>query len=269
MSINTPLELLGLNTTEIKAYTALLQMGSGTIQEIVQKTHLKRTTTYSVLENLMQKNLVVLVKKGNKREYFAEDPRKIFSLLEKQEKELHEKKHSMIEALPELASMYNAHAIKPKVKFYESEEAVKEAFYEPLEMPTGSANLVFTNSDELDTPFMHDAVIDFMDKRTAKKIYNRSIAEDTPFLRSIQTNDNKQFRNMILIDPEKYPAVDRINIYGNKVSIISFKNKMVLTMESESVAQTFRSLFELAWIGAQKVGKPSPDPYVPPKKERS
>jgi len=64
MSFNTPLELLGLNGTEIKAYTALLQMGSGTIQEIVQKTHLKRTTTYSVLENLMQKSLVVLVKKG-------------------------------------------------------------------------------------------------------------------------------------------------------------------------------------------------------------
>ena len=266
MSFNTPLELLGLNGTEIKAYTALLQMGSGTIQEIVQKTHLKRTTTYSVLENLMQKSLVVLVKKGNKREYFAEDPKKIFYLLEKQERELHEKKHSMLEALPELASMYNAHAVKPKVRFYEGEDAVKEAFYEPLELPKGSGTLVFTNSDELGTPFMHDSVIDFMDKRTDKKIYNRSIAEDTEFLEEIQDHDKEQLRDMTLIDPKKYPAVDRINIYGNKVSIISFKNKMVLTMESESVAQTFRSLFELAWIGAQKVGKPSPNPYVPPKK---
>jgi len=148
----------------------------------------------------------------------------------------------------------------------EEPDAVKEAFYEPLEMPKGSGTLVLTNSVELGTPFMHDSVIDFMDKRTDKKIYNRSIAEDTEFLEEIQDHDKEQLRDMTLIDPKKYPAVDRINIYGNKVSIISFKNKMVLTMESESVAQTFRSLFELAWIGAQKVGKPSPNPYVPPKK---
>jgi sugar-specific transcriptional regulator TrmB len=267
MDYKSSLFSLGLNPTEIQAYTQLLDMGSGTIQEIVHRTGLKRTTTYSVLENLMQKRLVTLVEKDNKREYFAENPKKIADILEDGEKELRRKKQLMLDALPELASMYNAHAKKPKVRFYEGEDAVKAAFYEPLDLPAKSETLVFSNADELDSPFMHDAVIDFMGKRTAKKILNRSIAEDSPFMEETQKNDKAQYRDMTLIDPKKFPAADRINIYGNKVSIISFKNKMVLSVESESIASTFRSLFELAWIGSQKVGKPSANPYIPPKQK--
>jgi len=263
MNINLPLEILGLNYTEMKAYTTLLQMGSGTIQEIVHKAGIKRTTTYSVLENLIQKKLVLLVEKGGKREYFAEDPKKIGSLFEAQEKELNKKKQRMLEMLPELSSMYNAHATKPKISFYEGEEAIKSAFDETLELPAGSEILSYTNSEELTAKYMHEFILDYMEKRTLKKISNRAIAEDSPFVRKVQKKDKAQLRDMILVNSQKYPCADRINIYGDKVSIISFKNKLVLTMESESVAKTFGSLFELAWLGAQKVGKLSPNPYLP------
>jgi sugar-specific transcriptional regulator TrmB len=255
MNTNLPLEILGLNYTEMKAYTTLLQMGSGTIGEIVHKAGIKRTTTYSVLENLIQKKLVSLIEKSGKREYRAEDPKKIPGLFESQEKELTKKKQRMLEMLPELSSMYNAHATKPKISFYEGEEAIKSAFDETLELPEGSEVLSYTNSEELTADYMQEFVLDYMEQRTRKKISNRAIAEDSPFVRKVQKEDKAQLRNMILVDPKKYPCADRINIYGNKVSIISFKNKLVVTVESESVAKTFNSLFELAWLGAQKTGK--------------
>jgi len=266
MDYPTSLKLLDLNDTEIKAYMSLLQIGSGTIQDIVLATHIKRTTAYSVLQNLIQKGLITVVTKNKKKIYSAENPKKITHLLEKEQENLDTKKQQLKEAIPELASVYNAHINKPKVRFYEGAEAVIDTFNEPLDLPKNSETLVFSNSDELETDFMKDAVIDFMDKRTEKKILNRSIAENTKFLKEIQDNDKKQYRDMTLIDHKKYPALDRINIYGNKVSIISFKNKFALTLESKSVAKTFKSLYELAWIGAEKVGKPSPKPYIPPKK---
>lgn len=258
MNLENILNNLGLSKNEAKIYLAALEMGVSPAQDIARKAGIIRTTGYSILEQLVKKKLAHKTKEKNKTRYIAEDPKNLNKRFEDYQKELEKK-------LPELQAIYNRQEVKPQIRFYEGEDAVKTAFYEPLDQAEYSDSLVFSNSEELNTEFMHDIVIDFMEKRTAKKIYNRSLAEDTSFLRDIQKNDKKQFRNMILIDSKKYPCIDRINIYGKKVSIISFKNKMVFTIESESVVRTFRSLFELAWAGAQKLGKVSPDPYIPKK----
>ncbi|MFH1749868.1 MAG: helix-turn-helix domain-containing protein [bacterium] len=266
MDYTLALEQFGLNKKEIKIYTTLLQMGSGTIQEIVRKTKIKRTTTYSVLENLMQKNLVVLVEKGKKREYFVEDPKKIISLLESKEKDLSEKKKRLIEALPEIKSLYNIHAKKPKIRFFEGEKAIKQAFEESLDLPKGSEILACYTTEELIKMFMNDYITSYIDQRIAKGITQRAIAEDSKFLEDFQKKDKKQLRNLVLVNPKKFPFTDQISIYGNKMFIASFKDLIAIIIESEPVVNTYRSLFELAWAEAQKLGKKSQNPYIPPKK---
>lgn len=42
-------------------------------------------------------------------------------------------------------------------------------------------------------------------------------------------------------------------IYDNKVAIFSFKKRFAVVVESEDLANSFRSLFELAWKSAQQI----------------
>ena len=77
MDIKTSLEQLGLKDRQIEIYLALLQMGEATIQEIAAKTKIKRTTVYSVLDNLVSKGLVTFIDKDWHRAYFAENPKKV------------------------------------------------------------------------------------------------------------------------------------------------------------------------------------------------
>lgn len=46
-----------------------------------------------------------------------------------------------------------------------------------------------------------------------------------------------------------------INIFANKLAIISFKEQMGVIIESADVAKTQRAIFELAWLGAKNIKK--------------
>ena len=62
---------------------------------------------------------------------------------------------------------------------------------------------------------------------------------------------------MRTIPKEDFPWKGDITIYGiNKVSIINFSEKQLsgIIIESETIHQMMRMIFELAWKGAKKVG---------------
>jgi len=53
--INKILRNLGLNEKEAKIYLACLELGSATVQEVAQKSSIKRTNIYNLLGSLKKK----------------------------------------------------------------------------------------------------------------------------------------------------------------------------------------------------------------------
>jgi len=252
MDIATVLQAVGLNENQVAVYITLLQMGSGEIQDIARKSGVKRTTAYSVLDVLMQEGLVSFVQKGAHREYFAEDPRKLPKLLEEEKRRLNRKQERITEALPELASLYNAHATKPKIRFYEGIDGIKQMFEETLELKSGTEMLAFSSAESIHE-YLRDYVPYYLEQRVAKGIRQRAIAEDSPEAREHQKNDAKELRQTRLVDREQFPFSNEINIFGNKVMIASYKDLLGVIIESVEVARTQKAIFELAWIGAGSV----------------
>ena len=74
MKLINQLEKIGLNKKQAEVYLACLEIGFSTAQNIAQKTTIKRTTVYDILEHLIKQNLVTQTIKGKKRFYVAEDP---------------------------------------------------------------------------------------------------------------------------------------------------------------------------------------------------
>lgn len=243
------MEEIGLEEKPARVYLATLSLGGDVASSIAQKAGVERVNTYYILEQLTSDGLVYTAELEGKRIYVAHSPKK---LVAKEEEKLKQIK-SMI---PELLSFESANEIRPKVKFYEGEEGIKELFSETLELPKGSETLAYVSYGTI-SEHLKDFVPEFPKRRAAKGITQRLIAEDTPETReNLLGNDKAELRETRLVPKDLYPfEADQINIFGNKMFIASFKDMIAMVIESETVVKSQRAIFELAWRGAEALNK--------------
>lgn len=252
-NIEQILKEYGLNDKAIEVYITLLQVGDAKVSELVSKTGVKRTTVYSILDILIDKKLVNILDKEGNRVYYAENPEILPSMLEQQVKKVENEVEKFKQLLPELTSMYNAHSSKPKIRFYEGIKGIKRIFEETLNLEENEEILAYSSAKSIHK-YLQEYVLFYLNRRIEKGIRQRCIAEISEEAKDHQKNDKKELRETILVDNDKFPFTNEINIFKNKVMIVSYRDLMGVIIESVDVAKTQRSIFELSWIGAKQVG---------------
>ncbi len=96
---------MGLTHTEANIYLSGLAAGPLTIQELAQKTKIKRPTIYHAIKTLADKGLVMEKKSGNKSRFAMSAPENIRGLLELQKEKIEERARGLDKIIPLLASM--------------------------------------------------------------------------------------------------------------------------------------------------------------------
>ncbi len=237
--LTNKLQKLGFEDKETKVYLGLLELGEGGVGEITQKSGVKRTTVYHILEDLKTKGLVSLSKKDKKTIYMAEDPRLI-------EQKLKEKQTYFQAILPELLSITNAIDKKPTIKYYESEEGIKDIYRDELKYADSELLAWWSESYGV---VGHDFFYNYyMPQRLEKKIWVRAIAPDNKLARKAKEEDEKNLRKIKIIPNTKQNSELEITLYGkSKVSIKSFEEKFGLIIESRPIYNTMKMIFEFVW----------------------
>lgn len=226
-------------------YLAVLELGSGTVIEIARKSEIKRTTVYDILMDLEKSGLIYQTTKVNKRLFVAEDPEKL-------KKKLEEKERVLGEMLPQLRSLYNIKGIKPKIKFYEGKEGLRQVYADTLNY--GGEILAFASEDVVKTLGMEWAN-DYLQKRVKKEIRVRIILPKTELIeKEFNPKDQKQLRSSKLVNPKKYPFSVEINIYGyQKIALMSAREEMGIIIEGKEIYNTLKLIFELLWDNLPEV----------------
>ena len=234
------LEQLGLSEKEARIYLAVLELGEANIQKIAQKSVIKRTTVYDVINSLKEKRLLTEISKRKKTIFTAEDPRKL-------DNQLDEKKEILKRILPELLSITNRLEKKPIIKFYEGDDGIKEAYKDTLNFP--DQELLAWVSPESHTSFDIKWLDEnYLPKRVAKQIWARVIASDSAEIQDYKSRDEKSLRKTKLVSADEFPFEVEINLYGkNRIAVMSFAEKMGLIIESPKLYRTLKSMFELNW----------------------
>ena len=243
MEIQSVLEQFGLKEREIKVYLACLELGSTTVLQIAKKTGLKRPTVYDILEVLKNKGLVGQSIKGKKRLIYAEEPEKLSKLLEEKEQQLQG-------IMPMLRSLYNVSGDKPKIRYFEGKEDLKNIYRDTIKYPDSELLAFVTEHaiEKLGLDFLRAYVKD----RKKHNIKVRSLAADTKHMRQVYKKTARDMmRTVRLVDAKEFPFSIEMNIYGNKVAFFSFVEEMGVIVESNDIAKNMRFLFELAWKGAK------------------
>src|SRR3989338_5287460 len=106
----TKLNELGLTSDEAKVYLAVLELGGSYVSAIAKKSRTHRVVCYKILDDLAAKGLVSSFMKNKIKYYAVENPR---TLVNQQEEKLKLAKN----LLPELFSITNALAYKPKIQY--------------------------------------------------------------------------------------------------------------------------------------------------------
>lgn len=247
------LQKLGLSDKEAKVYLSSMELGPTPVQGISKKAGVNRATTYVMIESLIERGLMSSFEKGKKRFFTAESPDQLLSILHKEELEAKEKTRQFEGILPELKILFAAAEEKPRVKFFEGVEGLKAIQDDVLK----------SKYDQLDEIVALDA--SYRTFPPATQDHRQKLIEKTKNIpvRVIYTtkkgatlSQKEGRRERRYIPPEKFPFTTDTIIYGNKLAIGTSEGKLMgVIIESKEITEALRSIFNLAWEGAEKYQK--------------
>jgi sugar-specific transcriptional regulator TrmB len=249
--INETLKNLGLTDYESKVYLALLGIGEGTSGDIIKKADIHTGKIYEILESLKNKGLISEIKKNKIRTYSATEPKRVLDYLKKKKQDVEQTEKQVLEIMPLLIEKVR-HASKKPLKFevYTGFEGFKTAILKEIEKYSYNTEvLVFgirpkINYDKKISDFFAYKVYP---ERKRKRVFTRKIKD-------ISTKNKKSFSDY----PKKvryleYKSMTIVEIYKDLVLIeFHMENPIVLVIEGEEVAKSFKDQFEIFWGMAKK-----------------
>ncbi|MFH0818461.1 MAG: helix-turn-helix domain-containing protein [Patescibacteria group bacterium] len=250
MDLAKDLTRLGLSDSEAKVYLSCLQLGRETVLNIAKHADLKRPSVYLLLENLEKRGLVTKTKKAHKTFFKAEEPGRLLSGLKMQEEVVNS-------ILPSLEAIYNIDPKKPNIKIAEGNQSVANVYngiFNFIANHPKEELLIFGALKEA-SKYFQDEVQDYFMKVMAKsKNRIREVGNNDPetrryFRQAHRINPNHEIR---LIRSDGSFQCDNM-IFGNTVVIFSVDEQIFSTIiESAAIAQTYRTMFNMAWKAGKK-----------------
>lgn len=245
MDILKILEQIGLSEKEAKIYLKLLELREALPSTLAKRANVKRPTTYVILEQLLQKGLVSHVKKGKLFYFRAQSPH---SLLEDQQK----KYKDLEKALPELINLNEKYTATPQMSVYEGEKGLIQIMEDTL---TTKTELLCWADVDLAVGSLRSYYPSYIAKKVKRKIWLRGIFSYSKLALRFKETGEKELREVYLIPKEKFPFKNEINIYDDKVAIISHKDQVGVIIQNKDIADTQRSIFNLGFEYAEILEK--------------
>jgi predicted transcriptional regulator len=243
------LQLTDLTPSQAEIMDHLFQHKDAKASDIAKKIKRSRAIVYKEVEELEIMGLLKKKQTANQVTTFsAGHPSLLKKLIKNKEDQLRRDKQLLDSCLPKMISSYNLINNQPGIRFYEGVRGLKEIYDEILD-DGKDFYLIRTAYEPTYLDQVAPIVEEFIRQRLRKKIKVTAIipsdvddpAKDAGWLL-------KRFR----IDESLYTAPVEIDIFGDKVAILSFGQELVgLIIESKQVALGLKQLFMLASLAAK------------------
>ena len=138
------LQKLGLTRSEIRVYSALLDLGQSTTGEILKKAGLNSGRIYEILDSLQKRGLVSTIIKNNVKYFSPAEPQRLFDYLEEEKTKIEEKEEDFKKIIPELMKKINSKKQDAKVEVYYGFQGMKTAYSKEIPLyKKGNKNYIF------------------------------------------------------------------------------------------------------------------------------
>jgi predicted transcriptional regulator len=241
------LEKIGLTKGEIKAYLALLKLGSSSTGPIAKSSGVSRSKLYTIMDKLEEKGLASHVDRHGVRYYHAVEPSKIKDYLKEKENELRKLEDEFDEFLPQLQAYHKEKPGGTRINVYQGFKGHKVAHeHSYLELKKGDEYYI------LGVPY----VPEWEHLRYWRKDHERRDAagiackmlfnQDAPRKILMNRNSYKLCEARYLPTELKTPAY--FSIFKNTTLItIPTEEPITIEMVSEEITNAFKSYFDAFW----------------------
>ncbi len=241
MNIEEALKTLGLNDKQVAVYAALLQLGQSTAYRVAVKSGLKKPTTYVILDELIEKGLVLKVSQMKTQHYVARTPEEAFARAS----------HELSQArafLPEILAMAKGKKNKVSALYFEGTEGMKQMLEYRFKEHAGEEMLGFWATDKNASPELTEYFKEEYPKKMQRhSIRMRGLAPADEQLEGYRQTDQAYGRNIKQISTKDYSSEVAITVTGDLVRIEDYKNLQGMAIENEDVAKALRQIFEMVW----------------------
>ena len=239
------LKKLGLSEKESIIYIDLLENGSSSITDIVERTKLHRPEVYRFLPLLVERGFVSETQKEKRRFYVAESPENIRHLLESLEKDVDN-------LLPELIGMHARTEKRPNVRYMEGRKAITYVFADIVNtLKKGDVFYRISSEQNVEraNTYLPPDYREKRDKKSLERYVIMSAGESTK-------KKPRMEREIVIIPPEYDEFVDDVQmiIYGSKVAFIEYNTEASIIIENSFIAEFQKKLFKLLYKSLKERG---------------
>lgn len=233
---------LGFSDKTARIYLTLITLGPTSVRNLAKKTEFNRGTVYDGLKWLKEMGVVNYYEKESKQFFVAEDPDKLYDLVNKQTEQLQEVGKKMKDTVLELKSVYDKGGERPLAKYYEKGE-IRKILEQVLSRCEESGEMVYRVYSDADIrDYLYDGFQSFSDARIAKGIKVKAIAiGGGGELRGLDERKwlsiKKDFPTYIIIYPGSTAYIS-LNSQGDLVGVV---------IENDGVYQTQKGIFDALW----------------------
>lgn len=248
---------IGLKRDEARIYLACLRNKSGLFtHEITRLSGVKRSTVDLIVRRLLARNFLGSFRDGRRRKFVAEPPERILFAFQSGLDDF----RGILPALMRLG----ADSEQTRVTFYEGAKGVRAIYddviltLKPLPEKERINYCVSSGRDveRIQPRFQKQ----FIDRRIRQRIAVRMIAVRNASGHTWPSS-KKDLRVTKMFDGKKYPFSIELNVYDDKVFLISAHKPVGgIIIQNRVIAHSLRSFFNLIW---DLLGPPEPDASEP------
>lgn len=236
---------LNLHEKQERVLLVLLHSGSMLASKIAKETRLNRTTTYGVLNDLVEKGLVSESKRAGVTRFQSISPETLPSYIEKEQAKLEVSKKKIEALVPQLTLLRERGRTLPKVQYFEGEEGVKQAYEDTLQNNARKHLRNITGVDAVFERLGSDWISYYLKKRTRLGIRCQNLAPESEWAKKSKGDDEKYIRVTKFL-PAKYAFDAEFDMYDDKVGIFSYaeNNPIAVIIEDATIAHAMRQIFD-------------------------
>lgn len=227
------LEKIGLTRNQSLVYIALLKLGSTTAQKVMSESGLHKSRVYFSLEKLQEFGIVSSVIKDYKKYFQAVPPQKLISFW-------NEKKEALDKIIPKLEQLEGMKKEEINASIYKGKEGLKTIHSEMLKegkdiYVLGGKALIFSE--------LKYFISNFEKERIRKKIRFIHLWDKEEMMQKAKKHPLVEGKVL----PKGYDSNGVVNIFGNKVAIVLWREKYPtgFVIENKDIADAFKKWFDL------------------------
>ncbi len=238
------LQDLGLGEREAQVYEALLRLGECPIADLLQTLQIHPQLVYRAIDALTSQGLVIASHRRHRKYVRAEDPH----VLERREVD---RLATLRQALPDMLALQQG-SKDAVIRVEKGSEAVRKARARIIDLLPEKGSFVITGgSGEHFYRIMGEQLREIERKRIKKQISRRVVSFESQREHFIQNDPYKDLTEYRYINLD-YPTPASTLVYGKYVSLFIYtSDPIVITIESQEVADGYMAWFEALWRGAK------------------